>query len=385
MKHFEDDWGKGRGVLLSVGTANLALSSAPKAQKPPQAVLKVASQARGHRVHGVLDYIGRADDEKQADLEIETEDGETIKGKEDISALYDEWKPSFERAKPGSQRPPRHATHMIFSADCKHTKENANKVRDAAREMLSEQLGDAGYRYGWVLHNDSGHLHVHVVVNNYHREKGPKLRTNKPELKQWRQQFAEKLSERGLVHQATRQLDNPEHWKALAQSPNKHKEGHHTRMMHRLNPEPGHFAQACNMDRTVNDLKKAIGADLSMPVAEKQVHRHQLHQIKHDLRALPVEHAQKRADATLQDLGKNDKYAKTIDKLRHPSAKVIPMRQAHRARGRNLGIMAKKQRQKIDKAIQEVKKSQLSSGEKKPLIAQFRAFQRTVQNREIER
>lgn len=180
--------------------------AAASRSKTAQAVLKVISQARGHRAKVLMNYVGRTDAEKS--LALEDENGLQVQGVDGIQTVYDDWKQDFERATPGQKRPPRHVTHMIFSGDCKQTPENARSVQSAVAELMREQLGRDGYRYLMVLHEDTDHPHVHVIVNNYNRDKdGPKLRINPPELLAFREQFAQKMRERGIEQQASRKRD----------------------------------------------------------------------------------------------------------------------------------------------------------------------------------
>lgn len=181
-------------------------AAAASKPKTAQAVVKVISQARGHRAKVLLNYVARSESEHP--LALEDENGLEVKGVDGIQAVYEEWAKDFERAAPGQKRPPRHVTHMIFSGDCAQTPENARAVQSAVAELMREQLGRDGYRYMMVLHTDTDHPHVHVIVNNYNRDKdGPKLRINPPELLVFRQQFAQKMRERGIEQQATRRKD----------------------------------------------------------------------------------------------------------------------------------------------------------------------------------
>lgn len=187
----------------------------PPRGKSPQAVVKVInSHARGYRAKIVMHYVARSDTDKA--LPLEDEFGRQIEGAAAIEAVYEEWAKAFERATPGQKRPPRHVTHMILSADCAQTPENARAVAGAVAELLREQLGRDGYRYLTVLHTDTDRPHVHVVINNYQEAGGPKLRLNPPELIALRQQFAQKLRERGIEQEANRRLDRPAVLEAIA-------------------------------------------------------------------------------------------------------------------------------------------------------------------------
>lgn len=195
-----------RGKADGVQFKKPGYAKAAAKPKSPQAVVKVISQARGHRVGVLLEYIARANEEKSLALEDET--GRQFEGLEGVREVYEDWRQDFERAKPGQKRPPRHVTHMIFSGACEQTPENARIVQSAVAELLQEQLGAQGFRYVTALHTDTHHPHVHVLVNNYNIDKDrPKLRINPPELLAMRQALAEKMRARGLEQHATQRRD----------------------------------------------------------------------------------------------------------------------------------------------------------------------------------
>lgn len=196
--------GKADGVRFK-RSGYVAAAARPKTA---QAVFKVISHARGHRVRILMNYVARSESEQP--LAMEDEMGLKVQGLEGVEAVYQEWSQDFERAAPGQKRPPRHVTHTTFSGDCAQTPENALAVQNAVRELMAEQLGRDGYRYLMVLHTDTENPHIHVLIDNYNRDLSkPKLILNPPELLAMRQQFAQKLRERGIEQQATRRLDRP--------------------------------------------------------------------------------------------------------------------------------------------------------------------------------
>lgn len=193
--------------------------AAPK----PQALVKVVSQARGYRAKAVMEYISRTANQQpehaadpglnqngEKGLQFEDANGQTCQGQDAIDRKYNEWKKDFERAKPGSKRPPRHVAHMILSASTENTAANSRKVLAAARQVLQEHLNAQGYDYILVLHRDTDKPHAHVAINNYNQlEKKQKLRLNPPELFALRMAFAEKLNELGIEQAATLRRDRP--------------------------------------------------------------------------------------------------------------------------------------------------------------------------------
>lgn len=184
--------------------------------KAPQAIVKVASHAKGANVKNVLNYVSRDHKEEKEKLSLEDENGVKITGKEEIDKVYAEWKKDFERRKAGSKRDVRHATHIIFSAKGQSEKHDLAKVTSAARAVLSEQFGKAGYNYMFVAHGDSDKPHVHAVVKAFNNETGKKLRIGKPELFMLREKLAEELTKNGLAHGSSLRKDRPEFVAALA-------------------------------------------------------------------------------------------------------------------------------------------------------------------------
>lgn len=198
---------RGRDVRLP----RLRLSSPAYAKDTrsgkPEAILKVTSYVRGHRVKNVLEYIARA--KEKDDLELETEGGEIKRGKADIKAIYENWCQDFERKKPGGKREPRHAVHIVLHAKVANDPTNAYKVNAAARDFLKKEFGEQGYEYVFATHLDKQHPHVHVVVKNYNRTLNAKLRIGKRDLFELRRSFAAELQRQGIEHVATLRMDRP--------------------------------------------------------------------------------------------------------------------------------------------------------------------------------
>lgn len=171
-----------------------------------EAVVKVVGHLRDNSVKRALEYVERAGEDIDNQLDMEDDAGRKI-SKSDLDALYNEWKQDFEPVESSSQRT-RHATHLLLSIDAPNNDKSAQAIENAARELLRQKLGDKGYRYAFVVHRDTDNPHVHVIVNNYHLEPdGPKLRLNQPELFQMRTVFAEKLRENGIEQVATFRRD----------------------------------------------------------------------------------------------------------------------------------------------------------------------------------
>jgi hypothetical protein len=206
----EDDLIKGSKSTnqQAVRFSNKNYLSALKNPNTPQAVIKVLKTARHNKVKDLLNYIARQNDKDKENVELETSDGNVLQDKKEIKELYNSWKADFERKKKKSKTAPRHATHMIFSADCQQKRKNILKLQDCVRDLATRNFN--GYEYAFGIHQDGKKPHVHLVVKCKSREKGvQKLRINPDTLFQLRQEFAEGLTRRGLNHCSTLFKDRP--------------------------------------------------------------------------------------------------------------------------------------------------------------------------------
>lgn len=182
-----------------------------QAPKHPQAVLKVIGFRQGAETRRTMEYIARLDEkkwDKEEQLELETQDGIKLSGKDEIDKLYREWEKDFDWPSRADGKN-RHATHIVLSAQADVNDLNNGRVEQAAREFLHEHFGKKGYEYAFVLHTDTNNPHVHVVIKNYNRELNRKLRMNKDDLYFYREQFGNQLSINGLEHITTLKLDEP--------------------------------------------------------------------------------------------------------------------------------------------------------------------------------
>jgi len=147
-----------------------------------------------------MEYIGR-----KGDVELYTDDGDALKGRDAASGLPDNWNLDLEEA--GSRRqigrgtkakPVRLAHKLVFSMP---PGTNPEKVLGAVRALCREEFA-LKHRYVMALHTDSSHPHVHVVLKAK-SEQGKRLNIQKAHLKAWREQFAQHLRAQGVVANAT--------------------------------------------------------------------------------------------------------------------------------------------------------------------------------------
>ena len=75
-------------------------------------------------------------------------------------------------------------------------------MQRAAREFAQIELAD--HKYVMVLHDHPANPHVHFSVRA-ESKRGKRLNPRKADLHRWRETFAEKLRERGVEAEATRQ------------------------------------------------------------------------------------------------------------------------------------------------------------------------------------
>ncbi|HEY2809380.1 MAG TPA: relaxase/mobilization nuclease domain-containing protein [Steroidobacteraceae bacterium] len=177
--------------------------------------------------------------DRDGDLQIETDDGEPLKGKDAARALVEDWgldldeKRQRAETKPGARRPAPKLVHkMIFSMPAGTP---PDKVLAAVQTFAREEFG-AKHRYAMVLHTDEPHPHVHMVVRAMGND-GQRLNVRKATLREWRQQFARHLRDLGVpanaterairgvtkpqkkdgIYRAERRLDST-HWKQRAEA-----------------------------------------------------------------------------------------------------------------------------------------------------------------------
>ena len=75
-------------------------------------------------------------------------------------------------------------------------------MQRAAREFAQIELAD--HKYVMVLHDHQANPHVHISVRAESKH-GKRLNPRKADLHRWRETFAEKLRDRGVEAEATRQ------------------------------------------------------------------------------------------------------------------------------------------------------------------------------------
>ena len=169
--------------------------------RTPEVVVKVsrgATSAAGVIAH--LRYIDR-----NGRLEIETDEGEHLKGKGIEKDLADDWDLDSANAQgrgPYSGkagRKPARLVHNVILSMPKGTP--PEKLLLASRDFAREQFA-LKHRYALAMHTDQDHPHVHLVVKAM-SEDGKRLNIRKATLREWRRLFAQHLRAHGIAANAT--------------------------------------------------------------------------------------------------------------------------------------------------------------------------------------
>lgn len=162
-------------------------------RRVPQVMVKVTGGGRGMKaVAAHLRYIS-----KNGRLEIEDERGETMRGKEALRELADDWRFGGSLIEDAGDR--REAFNIMLSMP---RGTDPASVQWAAREFAKIELAD--HKYVMVLHDHQANPHVHISVRAESKH-GKRLNPRKTDLHRWRETFAERLRERGVEAEATRQ------------------------------------------------------------------------------------------------------------------------------------------------------------------------------------
>lgn len=179
----------------------------------PEVMVKVTGGGRDpDTAEAHIDYIDR-----KGELEVLTDDGEALKGKDIADFIVKDWKLETvihqrhrEAPLPGEKDKRAKLVHNIVLSMPQGTP--PQKVLEAAQFFARENFA-LNHRYAMVLHDpatdpkrdktESGkNPHVHLVVKAV-SETGERLYIRKDTLQIWREQFAQALRDRGVEANAT--------------------------------------------------------------------------------------------------------------------------------------------------------------------------------------
>ena len=168
----------------------------------PEVMIKVLTHG-GQDLRAIqrhLDYIAR-----RGELELETDDGQQLKGEDVAKKLLDDWdldlesyRRSADLAAALGHRPPKLIHKLLFSMPAGTP---PDKVLAAVRHFAREQF-DGKHRYAMALHTDEPHPHVHMALKAV-SEQGVRLHIRKETLREWRREFARHLRKLGVAANAT--------------------------------------------------------------------------------------------------------------------------------------------------------------------------------------
>jgi len=161
-------------------------------------VSKGATSTAGGIAH--LRYIDR-----NGRLEIETDEGDHLKGKGIEKNLTGDWDLDSVNAqgrgpyRGKAGRKPARLVHNVILSMPKGTP--PEKLLLASRDFARDQFS-LKHRYALVLHTDQDHPHVHLVIKAV-SEDGKRLNIRKATLREWRGLFAQHLRAHGIAANAT--------------------------------------------------------------------------------------------------------------------------------------------------------------------------------------
>lgn len=171
-------------------------------RRAPEVMVKVLTRG-GQDLKAIgrhLSYLNRG-----GDLDIETDDGERIKGEGVESELLSDWDLELEEDRRRSKlapredrRPPKMVHKLLFSMP---PGTPALKVLEAVRNLAREEFA-LQHRYAMVLHTDEPHPHVHMILKAT-SEQGLRLNIRRATLRLWRSEFARHLRQLGVPANAT--------------------------------------------------------------------------------------------------------------------------------------------------------------------------------------
>lgn len=191
--------GPGRRVHLS--PAEIA-QIARTVRRTPEVMVKVLPKSANSlvAVRKHLAYIGR-----RGELDLETDDGERLRGARVGKDLVDDWDIDLDEYRRRSdltatrgKEAARLVHKVIFSMPAGTPPE---KVLSAVKNLAREEFA-LKHRYVMALHTDTPRPHVHLVIKAV-SEQGQRLHIRKATLREWRSEFARHLRELGVAANAT--------------------------------------------------------------------------------------------------------------------------------------------------------------------------------------
>jgi hypothetical protein len=167
-------------------------------RRAPEVMVKVTGGGRGMAaIAAHFRYIT-----KNGRLDIEDDRGVVERGKDAVSEIERQWEYGGARIERDGHR--REAFNIMLSMP---RGTDPLTVLHAAREFAKIEFAD--HRYVMVQHEHQANPHVHLSVKAESKH-GRRLNPRKADLQRWRETFAERLRERGVDAEATRQATRGE-------------------------------------------------------------------------------------------------------------------------------------------------------------------------------
>jgi|GEM_PF-3844232 len=158
-------------------------------RKLPQAVLKITGHGNGMKsARRLVRYVG-----EQGETPVELDDGSMLYTKEDMDQLAADWSADFS-----TRANSRDVMHVVVSVPSGTDKAVA---QNAAREFFSETFA-VNHEYAFAAHDETDNFHIHLLVKMRGRD-GKQLRSTRKDPDLWRQGFAAKAREHGLMLDAS--------------------------------------------------------------------------------------------------------------------------------------------------------------------------------------
>jgi hypothetical protein len=170
-------------------------------RRAPEVMVKVSGGGQSvGAVAAHAKYVGR-----HGKVEILTDDGERLTGREAAKKLTDDWDLEDREGQYGHKargRGDRCAPRLVYNVVLSMPKlTNPDRLVRAASAFARESFA-LRHRYALALHTDTDHPHVHLIVKAV-SEQGERLYVRKATLRAWREVFAEQLRKQGVPAVAT--------------------------------------------------------------------------------------------------------------------------------------------------------------------------------------
>lgn len=158
----------------------------------PEVMVKITGYGKGAaHVKEHMNYISR-----NGKVEVEDENGDLYRGREEIGAKFKTWERDLGRSKDRAGQ--RDTMHIVLSMP---EGTEAKDVKIASREFAKETFSK-NYSYVMALHEDTKQPHVHLTVKTLGHD-NKRLHADPEDIQEWRERFAEKMRERGIDAEAT--------------------------------------------------------------------------------------------------------------------------------------------------------------------------------------